>query len=117
MTGLADRSASLPLPGGVRVEGTVVRVQADCSRSCSYQPVIRYVVGGRSYTILGAYHGGAPAVGSPEPVSYDPAHPAVARDLGGYSTNWMASIVVGALLLVAAVVLSVRAGVRRYGRQ
>lgn len=112
VTGLAERSSTLPIAGGIRVEGTVVSVQSSCSRSCSYRPVIRYMVGPASHIFVGAYHGSDPAIGSRELVSYNPAHPATAHDLGGYSTNWMASIVVGCVLLAGASTLVILVGIR-----
>ena len=90
------RDARQPIPGGVRTAGTITDVGVSCVRGCTYTPTISFTADGQTYTFTGQTRDGRPAVGSPDPVSYDPADPNHARDLGAGSAGWIVDAVLGA---------------------
>lgn len=104
--GFNERSAISPIPGGVRTEGSVVSVRWRCFKGCTYQPTIAYTVGQQRYTFVGAMHANYLAVGSPDPIVYDPSHPATAHDLGGSEGAWIGSVVIGAILVAFPIATS-----------
>lgn len=118
MRGLEQRSAAAPLAGGMRTTGTVVAVSKSCFKGCTYRPTISYVVEQHTYTFVGVVHAYRPAIGSSDPISYDPSDPAIAHDLGGSEGAWIGSVVIGALGIgvAAALLVLVLWARRRYGR-
>lgn len=103
--GVSLHGATVSTPRDVRTEGTVVAVQKHCFKGCTYQPTIEYMVAGRSYLFKGGMHNTDPAIGSSNPIAYDPAHPGTAYDLAG-NTAWAVDIIFGGLLvLVGALIL------------
>ena len=103
--GLHEHSAGQPIPGGVTTTGTVVSVQQYCTKGCTYQPTISYVVDGHTYQFAGVTRNGDPAVGSSDKISYDPLDPAVAHDLGGGSARYITDVVMGGVCTLISLLL------------
>jgi len=106
--GVRRYDAVQPVAGGKTTMGTVVSVSTgqDCGRhGCSsyWVPAIQFTAAdGRTVTFAGPESGSPINSGDQVRVSYDPADPAVARDMSAGSGDAWRLIGIGALAVLAA---------------
>ena len=83
-----ERAQLTPHPNGATTSGTVVYVATTCSKGCSYQPTIEYLVDGQPYQITAPHQQDLPYVGEPVPLSYLATNPSAAHDIGEPVSSW-----------------------------
>jgi hypothetical protein len=98
---------------GVSVEGTVIALKespATQDSGVTYYPVIKYDVGGQTYTFESSNSSDPPAynVGERVWLRYDPADPHRAR-IDSWYELWLMPVMLGGAALVVAVVINVLA--------
>jgi len=96
---------------GASVDGTVVALhesRATSDSGVTYAPVVRYDVGGRTYTFTSSNSSDPPAykVGERVALRYDPADPARAR-IDSWWELWLMPVMLGVSAAVVAVVVNV----------
>ena len=95
---------------GVSVEGTVIAMKespATQDSGVTYYPVIRYEVGGQTYTYTSSNSSDPPAyhVGERVWLRYDPADPHRAR-IDSWYELWLMPVMLGGAALIVAVVVN-----------
>ena len=117
ISGIHRHDAVQPIAGGRTATGTVVAVNTgqDCQRhGCTtyWVPTIRFTANGRKFTFTGPGSCNPMNTGDHVQVSYDPGHPAFARDISaGAGESWIL-IGLGALAILVGSV-SFLIGLRR----
>jgi uncharacterized protein DUF3592 len=105
-SGISRYNAVQPIAGGRTTSGTIVAVSTgqNCGRhGCStyWVPTIQFTANGQNFTFAGPQSSNPVNTGSQVRVSYDPGHPASARDLSaGVGRAW-ALIGIGAVVILA----------------
>jgi Protein of unknown function (DUF3592) len=105
-SGISRYNAVQPIAGGRTTSGTIVAVSTgqNCGRhGCStyWVPMIQFTANGRNFTFAGPQSGNSINTGGQVRVSYDPAHPASARDMSaGVGQAWLL-IGIGAVVILA----------------
>jgi hypothetical protein len=95
ISGIRRYDAVQPIAGGRTTIGTVVAVNTgqSCGRhGCSayWVPTIQFTANGHDFTFAGPESGTAMNTGDQVQVSYDPGHPALARDISaGVGKAWL----------------------------
>jgi hypothetical protein len=104
--GISRYNAVQPIAGGRTTTGTIVAVSTgqNCGRhGCStyWVPTIQFTANGQNLTFAGPQSSDSVNTGGQVRVSYDPGHPASARDMSaGVGPAW-AQIGIGAALILA----------------
>jgi hypothetical protein len=105
-SGIQRYDAVQPIAGGRTTTGTIVAVNTgqNCGRhGCStyWVPTIQFTANGRDFTFAGPRSSNSINTGGQVRVSYDPGHPAAARDMSaGVGQAWLL-IGIGALVILA----------------
>jgi hypothetical protein len=94
-SGISRYSAVQPIAGGRTTSGTIVAVNTgqNCGRhGCStyWVPMIQFTANGRNFIFAGPQSSNSINTGGQVRVSYDPGHPASARDMSaGVGQAWL----------------------------